>query len=179
MKYHPHKAKLSLLTTRGKRLNSLTLLLNVFGIILVQLGHNYILCLCSVRKGFPGSSAGKESSCNAGDLGSIPGFWRSPGGRHGNPLQYSCLENPQGQRSMACYSPWGCKESDTTEWLSTAQCLGKVIDGRISGILIEPSRKTDIISDKKLKCSEKFPGLGTRHTVFESQLFHWALRQVT
>ena len=44
--------------------------------------------------GFPGSSVGKESTCNAGDLGSIPGLGRSPGGGHGNPLQYSCLENP-------------------------------------------------------------------------------------
>ena len=100
MKYHPHKAKLSLLTTRGKRLNSLTLLLNVFGIILVQLGHNYILCLCSVRKGFPGSSAGKESSCNAGDLGSIPGVGRSPGGGKGYLLQYSGLENSMGSQRV-------------------------------------------------------------------------------
>ena len=38
-----------------------------------------------------------------------------PGGGNGNPLQYSCLENPQGQRSLACCSPWGRKESDTTE----------------------------------------------------------------
>ena len=44
--------------------------------------------------GFPGSSGGKESACNAGDPGSIPGLGRSPGGGHGNPLQYSCLENP-------------------------------------------------------------------------------------
>ena len=44
--------------------------------------------------GFPGGSDGKESTCNAGDLGSIPGLRRSPGGGHGNPLQYSCLENP-------------------------------------------------------------------------------------
>ena len=43
---------------------------------------------------FPGGSDGKESACNAGDLGSIPGLRRSPGGGHGNPLQYSCLENP-------------------------------------------------------------------------------------
>ena len=41
----------------------------------------------------PGSSAGKEFACNAGDLGSIPGLGRSLGGRPGNPLQYSCLEN--------------------------------------------------------------------------------------
>ena len=39
-------------------------------------------------------SDGKEFACSAGDLGSIPGLGRSPGGRHGNPLQYSCLENP-------------------------------------------------------------------------------------
>ena len=44
--------------------------------------------------GFPGGSVGEESACNAGDLGSIPGWGRSPGEGSGNPLQYSCLENP-------------------------------------------------------------------------------------
>ena len=43
--------------------------------------------------GFPGGSDGKESACNAGDPGLIPGLGRSPGGGHGYPLQYSCLEN--------------------------------------------------------------------------------------
>ena len=43
----------------------------------------------------------------------------STGGGHGDPLQYSCLENPHGQRSLVGYSPWGLKESDTTERLST------------------------------------------------------------
>ena len=65
--------------------------------------------------GFPGGSAGKESSCNAGDLGSIPGLGKSPGGGHGNPLQYSFLESPHGERSLVDYSPWGPKELDTTE----------------------------------------------------------------
>ena len=46
--------------------------------------------------GFPGSSDGKESACNVGDLGLVPGLGRSPRGRHGNLLQYFCLENPQG-----------------------------------------------------------------------------------
>ena len=64
-------------------------------------------------------SDGKESVCNAGDLGSIPGLGTSPGGGHGNPLQYSCLENPYEQRKLAGYSPWGRKESDKTERLST------------------------------------------------------------
>ena len=45
--------------------------------------------------GFPGGSAGKESICNAGDLGLIPGPVRSPGEGNGNPLQCSCLENPR------------------------------------------------------------------------------------
>ena len=49
------------------------------------------------------------------DVGLIPGLGRSPGGEHSNPLQSSCLENPYGQRSLAGYSPWGCKESDMTE----------------------------------------------------------------
>ena len=46
------------------------------------------------KVGFPGGSAGKESACNEGDHGSVAGSGRSPGGGHGNPLQYSCLENP-------------------------------------------------------------------------------------
>ena len=71
--------------------------------------------------GFPGCSDGKEAACNARDLGPIPGSGRSPGGGHGNPLQYSCLENPHGQRSLADFSPLGHKELDTTEQLSTAQ----------------------------------------------------------
>ena len=44
--------------------------------------------------GFPGGSEGTASAYNAGDLGSIPGSGRSPGEGNGNPLQYSCLENP-------------------------------------------------------------------------------------
>ena len=70
--------------------------------------------------GFPGGSPGKESACDAGDPGLIPGLGRSPGGKHGNPLQYSRLKNPCGQRSLAGYSPQGLKESDTTEELNTA-----------------------------------------------------------
>ena len=63
----------------------------------------------------PSGSVGKESAYNAGDLSSIPGLGRSPGVRNGNPLQYPCLEISLGQRSLAGYSPWGFKESDTTE----------------------------------------------------------------
>ena len=59
---------------------------------------------------FPCGSAGKESACNVGGLGSIPGLGRSPGEGKGYPPQYPGLEN-----SGPVYSPWGCKESDTTE----------------------------------------------------------------
>ena len=65
-------------------------------------------------------SNSKEFACIAGDLGSISGLGRSPEGGHDNLLQYSCLENPHGKRSLVGYSPWGHKESDTTEQLSTA-----------------------------------------------------------
>ena len=64
----------------------------------------------------------KNLPANAGgirNVGSVSRSKRSPGGGHGKPLQYSCLENPHGQRSLAGYSPWGHKESDTTERLST------------------------------------------------------------
>ena len=70
--------------------------------------------------GFPGGLYGKESACNVGDLGSVPGLERSPGEGCSNPLQYSCLENPHRQRSLVGHSPWGRKESDMTEQISTA-----------------------------------------------------------
>ena len=60
-----------------------------------------------VTEGFPGGSNGKESACNAEDLGSIPESGRSPRGGNDNPLQYPCLGNPIGQRSLEGYSPWG------------------------------------------------------------------------
>ena len=72
---------------------------------------------------FPNGSLGKESAetaRDAGDTGSIPESGRSPGREHDNPLQYSCLENPLGQRIMVGYT-WDCKELDMTEWLSTKE----------------------------------------------------------
>ena len=71
---------------------------------LQRIGHDL------ATKGFPDSSVVKESACNAGYPGSIPGSGRSPGERKGYPLRYSGLEN-----SMD--SPWGHKESDMTERL--------------------------------------------------------------
>ena len=65
---------------------------------------------------FPGGLDGKESAYNAGDLALIPGLEDSSGGGHGNPLQYSCLENPMDRGAWrATYSPCVRKESNMTE----------------------------------------------------------------
>ena len=65
--------------------------------------------------GFPGDSEGKESAWSVGYQCSVPGLGKPPGGGHGDPHQYSSLENPHGQRSLVGYSPWSRKESHMTE----------------------------------------------------------------
>ena len=76
----------------------------------------YTLCPRYLTAGLPCSTDVKESACNTGDLSLIPGLGRSFGGGHGNPLQYSCLENPVDRGA------WGLKESDTTERRSLLLC---------------------------------------------------------
>ena len=89
--------------------------------------------------GFSCGSVGKESTCNAGDLGSIPGLGRSPGEGKGYPLQYSGLKNSMD----SIYSPWGRKESDTTERLS----LSLFVLLSLCGLVLKvKSKKTEAIS---------------------------------
>ena len=78
---------------------------------------------CRRVRGFPGGSDGEESACSVGDLSSILGSGRSPGGGHGSPLQCSCLGESHGRgRSLAGYSPWGCRvRHDWVTKHSTAQ----------------------------------------------------------
>ena len=86
-------------------------------------GHPYIpyspytyVWLYIYTYGLPWRLSGKGSICNAGDAGSTPGSGRSSGEGNGNPLQYSCLENPMdGQGKLTGHSPWGCKSQ---KWLS-------------------------------------------------------------
>ena len=101
--------------------------LAVPGIGVYCFSFQYLSNISKRWKGFPGGSDSKESACNVGDLGSNPGLGRSPGGGHGNPLQYSCLENPCWQRSLAGCNPWGHKQSDTTDRLSTHMNKVKVM----------------------------------------------------
>ena len=71
------------------------------------LSKSYNLIIRKAFIKFLGGSDGKEPAHNGRNLGLIPGLGRCPGGEHGNPLQYSCLKNPHGWRSLAGYSPWG------------------------------------------------------------------------
>ena len=74
------------------------------------------MCVLDITLGFPGGSEVKASACNVGDLGSIPGSGRSPGEENGNPLQYSCLENPMDGGAWWA-TVHGVTELDTTELL--------------------------------------------------------------
>ena len=76
------------------------------------------------HRGFPGGSVSKESACNVGDLGPIPGLGSSPRRRHGNLLQYSSPGESHGQRILVGCSPWGHKESDMTERLTLVLVCG-------------------------------------------------------
>ena len=84
---------------------------------------NFVLILCP----YPDSSVGKESTCNVGDPGLIPGSGRSPGEEIGYPLQYSGLEN-----SMDCIVPGDRKESDESAWLSVSQGFPRWPSGKES-----------------------------------------------
>ena len=67
-----------------------------------------------LKVGLPRWQNSKESPCQVGDSDLFPGLRRSPGKGNGNPLQYSCLENPMDGGGWWGYSPWGRKESDIT-----------------------------------------------------------------
>ena len=89
------------------------------GILIARMELLYLYFDHNMIMDFSGGSDGKESTCNAGDLASVLGLGRSPGGGHGSVLHYSCLEKPHGHRSLEGYSTWGHEESDTNEGVST------------------------------------------------------------
>ena len=73
------------------------------------------------KRGFPGGTVDKSPPANAGDVGSIPGSGRAPGGGHGSPLQYSCLENPM-DRGASGLQPMGLQRSLTYLKLLSISC---------------------------------------------------------
>ena len=106
-----------------------------------------------------------------------PGFkpWvgKIPGGGHGNPLQYSCLENPHGQNNLAGYSPWGCKEVDTTEQLSTVQHRLQVRSKGLAAAGWSPlcSLHAPINSDRQSLCRQGLPGLSPASSFISNVLW--------
>ena len=95
-------------------------------LILITTVHEclkFISLYLKIVYGFPGGSEGKESACNAGDLGLIPGSGRSPGRGNGNPLLYSCLENPMDGGAWRAITVHGIAESDTTESLTLSEMV--------------------------------------------------------
>ena len=108
---------------------------------------------------FSGGSDSKESAHNVGDLGSIPGLGRFPGGGHGNPLKHSCLETPHGQGSLAQYSPRGPKELNVTKHSTAHESSSWWCHPAISSSFVPFSSCPQF-----LPASESFP---------MSQLFAW------
>ena len=102
---------------------------------------------------FPGGSDNKASADNAGDLGSIPGWRRSPGEGNGNPLQYFLPGESHGQWNLVGYSPWGRKELDTTEQLH--------FHFHLHGYLMQTEETLSVSSHNTAKCEAIIP-LGWR-----------------
>ena len=103
------------------------------------------------------------------DAGSIPGLGRYPGVGNVNPLQYSCLENPHEQRSLAGYSPWGRKESDTTERLKHSTGGLRASQGALV-VKNPPANAGDARDMGLILGSERSPGGGNGHPLQYSGL---------
>ena len=110
------------------------------------------------KLGFPDGSSGRQSTCNAGDAGSIPELERSPGEGNGNLPQYSCLENSmdRGAWRATVHSPWSCKVNTTERLRST-----KVKPRKLCCFLATPCGMWDLSSQQ-----------------WKHSLNHWTTREV-
>ena len=128
--------------------------------------------------GFPDSSVGKESACNAGDPGSIPELGRSCGEGNGYSLQYSGLENSMG----SLYSPWGHKEADTTEQLSLhfTSLLQEGLNWK--KIIIFLAQHTTELRERRVEFQQKARGVFKfeilKTSVQKNHLRCWLQRQI-
>ena len=107
------------------------------------------MCNNIIYKGIPGDSDGKEFTCNAGDLGSIPG-WEDPLEKGQLPTPVFLPGEFHGQRSLAGYSLWGHKESGTTEWLTHTQTKIRHCNRKI-GKTLEQAQKSRKMPNRYMK----------------------------
>ena len=117
----------SQVSSQGPHVSELQGLKLLFFLVLIKV---YLIYSVVLFWGFLCSSDSKESACKAGDQGSIPGSGRSPGEGHGNPLQYSCLENPMDRGAWWATQPMGLqrvRHEWTTEHVVLFQVYSKVI----------------------------------------------------
>ena len=107
--------------------------------------------------GLPGGSVGKESTCNAGDagdMGSIPGLGRSPGGGHGTPLQYSCLETPMDRGAWCTMVHRVPKSRTRLKLLGTHTCVRGAGSGSIDGVMVVVVLSSHVTSSDQWVVSE-------------------------
>ena len=107
--------------------------------------------------GLPGGSVGKESTCNAGDagdMGLIPGLGRSPGGGHGNPLQYSCLENPMDRGAWCTMAHRVPKSRTQLKLLGMHTCVRGDGSGSIDGAMVVVMLSSHVTSSDQWVVSE-------------------------
>ena len=121
------------------------------------------------RKGSQVALMVKNLPANSGDLGLIPGLGRYSGEGHGNPLQYSCLENPKDQRRLAGYSPQCHKESDTTE-VTYHSSTGTYIGYLIITCQFSPVAQSCLTLCNPMDCST--PGFPVHYQVLELAQTH-------
>ena len=108
----------------------------IFHVFHVEKFCIYINVYLELPRASLGGSEVKASACNTGDLGSIPGSGRSPWRRKWQPTPVFLPGESHGQRSLVGYSPRGCKESDTTEWLHFTILFKKTLIGSCSNTFL-------------------------------------------
>ena len=132
-----------------------------------------LLLLCT-HQGFPDGSDDKESTCSAGALGSIPGLGRSPGERNGNPLQYSCLENPMDRGAWratvhgVAKSRTRLSDSHTHTCICTQLWLWDLSSS--DGVEICPHPRARVLNCDSMDCSP--PGFSI-HGILQARILEW------
>ena len=140
----------------------------------------WLFCVCIPKAWcssfFPSGSDGKDSACTTGGPVSIPGWGRSPGGGHGNPLQCPCLENPTDRGAWWGYPPWGRKESDTIDGvrvtLSTLHVRRTAVVPAMRSLILSAHLWNDLGNRELI--SRRTAGRGKTLFVYLNKAWPWA-----